>query len=64
MMVGPTEERKQHPTPNGGVESVVYYRDAMGNPAPKEVAVGAEIIELDAKGKELQRTYMRMRRPQ
>jgi hypothetical protein len=46
-----------HATPNGGVKSIMYYRDADGNPADETVAVQAEIVELDEKNNIVFRTY-------
>jgi hypothetical protein len=57
-MSGPTSERIDGPTPNGGVASVAYYRDAKGNPCPKDEAVGIEIHELKANGDVFWRTYL------
>ncbi len=44
-------------TPNGGVKSVAYYTDARGKPCDKAAAVRMEIVELDAEGKPIFRTY-------
>lgn len=52
-----TQEEREGPTPNGGVRSVIYYRDAGGNPAEKDAAVAAEIVEFDADGKDVGRTH-------
>jgi hypothetical protein len=57
-MSGPTSERIDGPTPNGGVASVAYFRDAEGNPCPKDEAVGIEIHELDAAGTAIRRTHL------
>jgi hypothetical protein len=57
----PTEERRDGPTPAGGASSVIYYRDADGNPAPKSRAVMAEVTEFDAAGEAIARTYARLR---
>jgi hypothetical protein len=57
----PTEERRPGPTPCGGVSSVCYYQDAQGNPAPRSRAVAGEIVELDAAGRQLARTYFERR---
>ena len=56
----PTEEQRTHATPAGGVSSVCYYRDGAGNPAPKSKATAAEIIEFDAAGNSIARTYLTM----
>jgi hypothetical protein len=53
----PTQESKVHKTPNGGVRSTVYYRDAEGNPVDKARAVQAEIVEFDGRGNIVGRTY-------
>jgi hypothetical protein len=53
----PTEERRPGPTPCGGAESVVFWQDAAGNPAPRSAAVAGEVVELDAAGREIARTY-------
>jgi hypothetical protein len=52
-----TSEESGGPTPNGGVRSVIYYQDDDGNPADKSVATRAEIVEYDADGKDIHRTY-------
>jgi hypothetical protein len=51
-------ERIDGPTPAGGVASVAYFRDADGNPCPKDEAVGIEIHELDAAGTAIRRTHL------
>ncbi len=53
-----TETRVDEPTPNGGAYSIAYWQGANGEPVNREVAVGAEIKEFDADGKEIFRTYM------
>ena len=45
------------PTPKGGVRSEAYYSDADGNAADKSVATRMEIVEFDAAGEVLGRTY-------
>lgn len=51
-----TQERVDGLTPNGGDHMIAYYLDAEGNPAAKDKAVQAEIVEY--KGEEVvQRTY-------
>ena len=52
-----TSETRVGATPNGGVKSIIYYRDKDGNPAEKEDAVRAEIVEFDANGQEINHTY-------
>jgi hypothetical protein len=52
-----TQKSSSNPTPNGGVKSIMYYRDAEGNPAEEDVAVQAEIVELDENNNIVFRTY-------
>lgn len=52
-----TQKSSNKPTPNGGVKSVMYYRDAEGDPADESVAVQAEIVELDERNNIVFRTY-------
>ncbi len=52
-----TTESRTGETPNGGVRSVIHYRDIHGNPVDKEFAVRAEIIEFDANDNVVGRTY-------
>jgi hypothetical protein len=54
----PTEESQNEPTPNGGVRSTCFYLDDEGNPAEKDVATKAEIVEYDAEGNAIHRTYL------
>lgn len=54
----PTHESRVHPTPHGGVKSTAYYRDDHGDPAPRSKATQIEIVEFDANGKQVYRTYM------
>ncbi len=56
----PTQEEREGPTPNGGARSVAYYRDDAGNPAEKAEATQVEIVEYDAEGKAVWRTYGRL----
>jgi hypothetical protein len=56
-MADETEERVDGPTPNGGAYSIAYFRDAEGNPCQK--AGAAEIVEFDAKGEAVHRSYLR-----
>ena len=51
-----TSERHVGKTPNGGVESVAYFKDADGNPVDKEEATAVEIVEFDGDGKVVRRT--------
>ncbi|KPQ33182.1 MAG: hypothetical protein HLUCCA11_19450 [Phormidesmis priestleyi Ana] len=53
-----TQERIDHPTPNGGEYSIAYYRDAEGLPTAKQSAVSAEIVEFDSFDRQIFRTYM------
>jgi hypothetical protein len=52
-----TRERRDGPTPNGGVYSIAYYMDASGNPVPKSRATQMKIEEYDRKGNSIHRTY-------
>lgn len=52
-----TSETREGPTPNGGTKSVIYYRDDKGNPAEKDVATQAEIVEMNDDDKVVHRTY-------
>ena len=52
-----TSERREGPTPNGGVASVAYYTDESGVLVDKSRASRVEIVELDATGNEIHRTY-------
>lgn len=56
-----TQESREGKTPNGGTQSVAYYLDDKGRPAEKKVATNIEVIELDAKGNEVHRTYGRIK---
>lgn len=53
----PFSEWHHGPTPAGGTSSVIYYRAANGDPAPKSRAVRAEVLEYDADGRVIARTY-------
>lgn len=54
-----SSERRDEPTPRGGVYSIIYFQDADGNPVeqPADV-VKAEVIEYDAQDNEIFRTYL------
>jgi hypothetical protein len=52
-----TEERTEGPTPNGGAYAIAYFQDADGQPVTKDKAVKVEIVEFDASGKAIWRTY-------
>lgn len=58
-----TEESSYDRTPNGGVRSTIYYKDAQGNPVDKSRAMAAEIIEYDTKGNHVHRTYLDLAPP-
>lgn len=53
-----TTETRTGPTPNGGVRSEAMYRDAAGNPVDKSEAYHVEILEFDAHGTVVARTYL------
>jgi hypothetical protein len=53
----PMSERRDGPTPAGGAYSVIQYRDAAGGRAPKSAAVACEVLEFDAEGTCVARTY-------
>lgn len=50
-------ETVEGPTPNGGVRAEVHYLDAANEPVDKEEAVACEVVEFDAEGQVIQRTY-------
>ncbi len=52
-----TSKKDDSPTPAGGVRSEMFYMDDKGNPADESVATRCEIVEYDADGKAIQRTY-------
>jgi hypothetical protein len=45
---------------SGERSEVAYWRDAEGRPCEPDEAVSVEIVELDAAGGELRRTYARL----
>jgi hypothetical protein len=53
----PEVEKRDGPTPNGGVRSEAHYQDDAGAPAPKSKAVRVTILEFDAAGNVVWRTY-------
>src|SRR5262249_55568878 len=55
--VATTKESREGPTPNGGVRSEAYYSNDQGEPVDKSVATCIEIVEYDAEGKVVGRTY-------
>lgn len=52
-----TEERIDGATPAGGAYAVAYYLSAAGEPIDRALAERVEIVEFDAGGKEIARTY-------
>lgn len=52
------EERIDGPTPNGGAYAIIYYQDAQGELTDKSSAVRAELIEFDANGEQVWRSYV------
>ncbi len=44
-------------TPNGGVRAVFYFQDNEGNAVDESVATNVEIVEFDANGRAIWRTY-------
>jgi len=57
MNIALTSESQDGPTPNGGVRSTAYYTDDAGRPCPKDDATQLEIVEYDAAGQAVFRTY-------
>ena len=55
-----TSETCDDPTPNGGIRSEIYYLDSAGEPAEKEDATRAEIVELGVDGEVVHRTYAQL----
>ena len=53
-----TQKTIMGPTPNGGVKNTAYFTDGKGNPVEKEKATRVKIVEYDAKGNSIYRTYM------
>ncbi len=49
--------RIDEPTPHGGVASIAYWQDAEGKATTRDQAVAVEIVEIDAQGKQIYRTY-------
>lgn len=52
-----TQESHEGRTPRGGVKSTIFYMDENRAPCEKEDAVQAEIVEYDAQGRHVGRTY-------
>lgn len=59
----PTQERHDGPTPNGGAYSIAYFLDDHRDPVAKDEATAMEIIEFDADGEQVHRTYMAKPKP-
>src|SRR5690606_28463205 len=55
-----TRETREGPTPSGGARSTISYQPAAGQPEDKAKAVRAEIIEFDAQGNQIARTYAKL----
>lgn len=53
----PTKEAREGETPAGGVRSEIYYKDDKGEPVDKSEATAAEIVEYNAEGEVIARTY-------
>lgn len=53
-----TSEQRDGPTPNGGVKSVAHFFNADRSPTEKSNAVLIEIVEFDASGEVVGRTYL------
>jgi hypothetical protein len=52
-----TERTIEGPTPNGGVRSTAYFLDEHNKPVEQAQATRVEIVEFDASGQEIHRTY-------
>lgn len=52
-----SSERREGPTPSGGVASEIYYLNDAGKSVDKSEATRAEIVEFDADGEVINRTY-------
>jgi len=52
-----TEREVVGPTPNGGVRSKAFFQDDEGEPIDQEEATRVEIVEYDAAGDVISRTY-------
>lgn len=50
-------ERIDGPTPAGGTYCVAYFFDAAHHSVPRSKATGAEVIEYNAQGEQIARTY-------
>lgn len=51
------QERSEGNTPNGGVASIIYYKNSEGTSVDKVAATHVEIVELDEEGRQVFRTY-------
>jgi hypothetical protein len=51
------QERFDGPTPAGGTYMIITYMDVNHNFATKEQATNFELVEYDAKGEPVLRTY-------
>ena len=56
-MTPTTTETIERPTPAGGVRMTIQYTDDEGNPADKDSATRAKIVEYDSAGQEIITTY-------
>ena len=56
-MQSDTSKRIEGITPNGGVYSVIYFRDSEGKPCNEANATACEIVEYDAANNPIYRTY-------
>ena len=58
-----TKKQAAGPTPAGGVRSEIHYLDDQFRPVDEAVATRTEIIEFDAAGEQIARSYGVMSRP-
>ena len=58
-----TYKRTDEATPNGGVYSIIYYRNGNGHPCTEAYACSCEIVEYDADDQPIARNYGTMKRP-
>lgn len=54
------ERRVDGPTPNGGAYTVITYYDIEHKRVDEEVATHAELVEFDANGEQVLRTYVEL----
>lgn len=52
-----TKQTLRGKTPNGGVKSTAFFSDAKGKPVDKSKATRVEIVEFNAAGEVVGRTY-------